>query len=357
MSITQTTDNWFNSPPTIKISILFPPWSIKYSYTCNNHIQYSQVFPVNTTTAFPPPPTFQLGALVYIHSVMLPHLSDPVDRFLPISNYLLYFLCFLICLLPSFPIHLLLSFPAGYRQLQLHLVWMSLCVTNWNNPFRTLLVAWLSFKNHIPFFAVHYISSRNIYSNPPFSDHTFLLICFLYVYSVLFLNNCNFPTDCAQPNVPFSFSIPVSLIFLYESLTCRQEVAGSSETLAIFYHTTWQTLYSMLYAKYHQRTTLLCVAESVLWIFPATSKFFDLSPSVSKSHKINDRTGIHVTFHIYVHKILTCFKRNTVQKYRHKSQFPTYSKNSEVIIHPTTIQGVQENKTGYTKWQECQTQV
>lgn len=181
---------------------------------------------MNTTTAFPPPPTFQLSAWVYIHSVMLPHLSDPLDRFLPFSNYLLYFLSFLICLLPSFPTHLLLSFPAGYRQLQLHLVWMSLCVTMRNNPFRTLLVAQLSLKNHTPFFTVHYIPSRNIYSNPPFSDHTFLLIYFPYVYSVLFLNNCNLPTYCAQPNVPFSFSIPVSLIFLYESLPCRQEVAG-----------------------------------------------------------------------------------------------------------------------------------
>jgi hypothetical protein len=63
---------------------------------------------------------------------------------------------------------------------------------------------------------------------------------------------------------------------------------------------------------------------------------------------INDCTGIHVTPHIYVHKILTCFKRNAAQKYRYKSQFPTYSKNPEVIL-PTTTQGVQENKTGYTK--------
>jgi hypothetical protein len=49
-----------------------------------------------------------------------------------------------------------------------------------------------------------------------------------------------------------------------------------------------------------------------------------------------------------MHKILTCFKRNAAQEYRHKSQFLTYSKNPEVIILPTT-QGVQENKTGYTK--------
>jgi hypothetical protein len=118
--------------------------------------------------------------------------------------------------------------------LQLHLVWMSLCVTIWNNPVRTLFVARLSFKNHVPFFVVHYISSRNIYSNIPFSNHTFLLIYFPYVYSVFSLNNCNLPNYCAQPYVPFSFSIPVSLIFLYESLPYRQEVAGSSETLAIF---------------------------------------------------------------------------------------------------------------------------
>jgi len=131
-------------------------------------------------------------------------------------------------------------------------------------PFRTLLVARPSFKHHVSFFAVHYISSRNINSNPPFSDHIFLLIYFPCVYSVLFLNNRNPPTYCAQPNVPFSISIPVSQIFLYESLPCRQEVAGSSETLAIFCQTTWQTLYSMLYVKYQQRTTLLCVAESVL---------------------------------------------------------------------------------------------
>jgi hypothetical protein len=64
---------------------------------------------------------------------------------------------------------------------------------------------------------------------------------------------------------------------------------------------------------------------------------------------INNRTGIHINLHIYVHKILTCFKRNAAQKYRHKSQFPTYSKNPEVIILPTTTQGVQESKTGYTK--------
>jgi len=42
--------------------------------------------------------------------------------------------------------------------------------------------------------------------------------------------------------------------------------------------------------------------------------------------------------------MFVCFKRNTAQKYRHKSQFPTYNKNPEVIILPTTTQGVQEIK-------------
>ena len=94
------------------------------------------------TTAFPPHPTFQLSAWVYVHPVMLPHLSDPADRFLPFSNYLLHFLCFLIYSFPSFPINPLLSFHAAYRQLQLQLVWISLCVTMWNIPLELSL--WLN---------------------------------------------------------------------------------------------------------------------------------------------------------------------------------------------------------------------
>lgn len=134
-----------------------------------------------------------------------------------------------------------------------------------------------------------------ILTPPSLSNHTFLLIYFPYVYSAFPPNNRNPPTYCAQPYVPFSFSVPVSLIFLYESLTCRQEVAGSSATLAIFYYATWQTLYSVLYVKHHQRTTLLCVAESVLWIFPATSKILDLGRSVNKSY--NDKQQHRHTYH------------------------------------------------------------
>jgi hypothetical protein len=87
---------------------------------------------------------------------------------------------------------------------------------------------------------------------------------------VLFLNNHNPPTECSQPNVPSSFSAPVSSFSCMTTFYLEDRVSRFLWNTCNFLSHTWQPLYSLLWVCQisQKNTTLLSIGRICALNFP-----------------------------------------------------------------------------------------